>query len=85
MRQLKRSWRNAAIALVLVAAGLMIGKVAFSRPMPTDQEAYRVELVMSDQYKVQKALNQMAGEGWYFISSVARQDGKVLLMFRKAQ
>jgi hypothetical protein len=85
MTQLKKSWRNVAIALVLVASGLVIGRVAFSRPMQTDQEAYRVELVMSDQYKVQKALNQMAGEGWYFISSVARQDGKVLLVFRKSQ
>jgi hypothetical protein len=84
MTQLKKSWRNLAIALVLATTGLVMGKVAFSRPMQTEQEAYRVELVMSDQYKVQKALNQMAGEGWYYISSIPRQDGKVLLVFRKA-
>jgi hypothetical protein len=85
MTQLKKSWRNMAIALVLITAGLMIGKVAFSRPTQTGQEAYRVELVMSDQYKVAKAMNQMATEGWYYISSITRLDGKVLLVFRKAQ
>jgi hypothetical protein len=53
--------------------------------MQTEEDAYRVELVMSDQYKVQRALNQMAAKGWYYISSVPRQDGKVLLVFRQAQ
>ncbi len=85
MAQLKKSWRMAAIAVVLVVAGLGLGKVAFSGPLQTEEEAYRVELVMSDQYKVQRALNQMAAKGWYYISSVPRQDGKVLLVFRKAQ
>ncbi len=85
MTQLKKSWRMAAFAVVLIAAGLVLGRVAFSRPMQTEEDAYRVELVMSDQYKVQRALNQMAAKGWYYISSVPRQDGKVLLVFRKAQ
>ena len=85
MTQLKKSWRMVAFSLILVAGGLVIGKVAFSKPLQTEEEAYRVELVMSDQYKVQRALNQMAGKGWYYISAVQRQDGKVLLVFRKAQ
>ena len=85
MTLLKKSWRMTAFAVVLVAAGLVLGRVAFSRPMQSEEEAYRVELVMSDQYKVQRALNQMAAKGWYYISSVPRQDGKVLLVFRKAQ
>lgn len=85
MTQHIKSWRMAAFAVVLVAAGLLAGKVAFSRPLQTEEEAYRVELVMSDQYKVQRALNQMAAKGWYYISSVPRQDGKVLLVFRRAQ
>lgn len=85
MTLLKKSWRMAAFAVILVVAGLAMGKVAFSRPMQTEEEAYRVELVMSDQYKVQRALNQMAAKGWYYISSVPRPDGKVLLVFRKAQ
>jgi hypothetical protein len=81
----KKSLRTAVFAVILVVAGLAIGKVAFSRPMQTEEDAYRVELVMSDQYRVQRALNQMASKGWYYISSVPRQDGKVLLVFRKAQ
>lgn len=85
MKQLKKSWRMAAFAVVLVVAGLGLGKVAFSGPLQAEEEAYRVELVMSDQYKVQRALNQMAAKGWYYISTVPRQDGKVLLVFRKAQ
>ncbi len=85
MTLLKKSWRMAAFAVILVVAGLALGKVAFSRPMQAEEDAYRVELVMSDQYRVQRALNQMAVKGWYYISSVPRQDGKVLLVFRKAQ
>ncbi len=85
MTLLRKSWRMAAFAVILVVAGLALGKVAFSRPMQTEEDAYRVELVMSDPYKVQRALNQMAAKGWYYISSVPRQDGKVLLVFRKAQ
>lgn len=85
MTLLRKSWRMAAFAVILVVAGLALGKVAFSRPMQTEEDAYRVELVMSDQYKVQRALNQMAAKGWYYISSVPRQDGKVLLVFRQAQ
>ncbi len=85
MTLLRKSWRMAAFAVILVVAGLALGKVAFSRPIQTEEDAYRVELVMSDQYKVQRALNQMAAKGWYYISSVTRQDGKVLLVFRKAQ
>ncbi len=85
MTLLRKWWRMAAFALILVVAGLALGKVAFSRPVQTEEDAYRVELVMSDQYKVQRALNQMAAKGWYYISSVPRQDGKVLLVFRKAQ
>jgi hypothetical protein len=85
MTQIKKSWRIAAYALVFVAAGLLVGAVAFSRPAQSEEEAYRVELVLADQYKVQRALNQMAAKGWYYISTVPRQDGKALLVFRKAQ
>jgi hypothetical protein len=85
MTHLRKSWRSVVLALVLVVAGLAIGRVALSGPAQVDEEVYRVELVLSDQYKVQRALNQMAGKGWYYISSVPRQDGKVLLVFRKSQ
>jgi hypothetical protein len=85
MTQLKKSWRSVVLALVLVVVGLLLGRVAFSRPPQVVEEVYRVELVLSDQYKVQRALNQMAAKGWYYISSVSRQDGKVLIIFRKAQ
>ncbi len=85
MTLLKKWWRMATVAVLLVVAGLALGRVAFSRPTQAEEEAYRVELVMSDQYKVQRALNQMAAKGWYYISTVPRQDGKVLLVFRKAQ
>jgi hypothetical protein len=85
MTHLRKSWRSVVLALVLVVAGLAIGRVALSGPAQVDEEVYRVELVLSDQYKVQHALNQMAGKGWYYISSVPRQDGKVLLVFRKSQ
>jgi len=85
MKQLTRHWRVLVLAFAFTVMGVLIGGVTISRATPTDGEPYRVELVMADQYKVQKALNQMGKQGWYFVSSVPRQDGKVLMIFRKAQ
>jgi hypothetical protein len=85
MKQLTRHWRVLLLALTFTVVGALIGGVTISRATPTDGEPYRVELVLSDQYRVQKALNQMAKQGWFFVSSVPRQDGKVLILFRKAQ
>jgi len=85
MTGLKKYWRVALVVVCFVCAGAMVGRMAFSNPVPPEGEPYRVELVQVDQYKVQKALNQMAGQGWYYISSIPRQDGKTLLVFRKEQ
>jgi len=46
---------------------------------------YRVELVHNDPYKVAAALNDMAKDGWYFVSAISRNDAKVLLVFRSSQ
>lgn len=81
--------RLAAAGLV-VATLIMIGATsrfgsAQPAPPPPPSEPYRVEMVTADPYKVQRALNSLAGQGWFFVSSVPRNDGKVLLIFRHAQ
>ena len=85
MKALAKRWRVAVLAVVLIVAGIGIGRLAYSNPTQNPEEPYRVELVMTDQYKVARALNQMADQGWYFISSVPRNDGKVLLVFRRGE
>jgi hypothetical protein len=85
MATLKKQWRVGIVVVCFVLVAAAAGRMAFSNPIPPQGEPYRVELVQADQYKVQKALNLMAGEGWYFLSSVPRQDGKTLLIFRKGQ
>jgi hypothetical protein len=85
MATLKKQWRAGIVVVCFVLVAAAAGRMAFSSPVPPQGEPYRVELVQTDQYKVQKALNLMAGQGWYFLSSVARQDGKTLLIFRKGQ
>jgi hypothetical protein len=85
MTTLKKQWRVGIVVVCFVLVAAAAGRMAFSNPVPPQAEPYRVELVQTDQYKVQKALNLMAGQGWYFLSSVPRQDGKTLLIFRKGQ
>jgi hypothetical protein len=85
MKQLFRYWRVLLLVMVFAVAGAVVGRVALSRPAPQEGELYRTELVMADQYKVQKALNEMAREGWDFIASIPRQDGKVLMIFRQEE
>jgi hypothetical protein len=75
----------ASLAGVLLLAALLRFALADSAVAQPSGEPYRVELVGNDQYKVQTALNSMAKRGWFYISSVPRNDGKVLLVFRKAQ
>jgi malonyl CoA-acyl carrier protein transacylase len=81
--------RVVAAAGLVVAALLAIAATSrFGAAQPAPQtlsEPYRVEMVNADPYKVQRALNSLAGQGWYFVSSVNRNDGKVLLIFRHAQ
>jgi hypothetical protein len=77
-------WGGVAIVLLCLAGGFGAGRVAFSQGAG-DQEEYRVELVTTDQYKVAKALNQMAAQGWVYESSIQRYDGKALLVFRRAR
>lgn len=85
MATLKKQWRVGIVVVCFVLVAAAAGRMAFSNPVPPQAEPYRVELVQTDQYKVQKALNLMAGQGWYFVSSAPRQDGKTLLIFRKGQ
>ena len=72
----------AAVGIALLVARLAS---ASPRPVQTESEPYRVELVANDVYKVQKALNSNASLGWWYDSSIPRQDGKVLLVFRRSQ
>jgi len=77
--------------VVLVSCLLLFGTTIFAlrtgsaqaQPDRDDSEQYRVELVQNDQYKIQKGLNSMARQGFYYVSSISRNDGKVLLVFRK--
>ena len=79
-----KRWGLTAGAIVLTA--LIVRYAATPAPMQSDnREPYRVELVNNDPYKVQTALNNLSKQGWYFVSSVSRQDKKVLLVFRKGE
>ena len=80
----KMRWGGAAAVVFCLVVGFGAGRVAFSQAV-RDQDDYRVELVMTDQYKVAKALNQMSGQGWVFVSSIQRMDGKALLVFQRAR
>jgi hypothetical protein len=73
----------AGAAAVLIAA-LFVAAPAPASSTPTAAEPYRVELVSNDVYKVQKALNANAAQGWWYVSGIERSDGKVLLVFRSA-
>ncbi len=77
--------RGIPIAVAIVVTALVVRVASLpAQAQGTSGEPYRVELVHNDSYKVQSALNSMAKEGWYFVSSVSRSDSKVLLIFRKS-
>ena len=83
MRDVVRRWGITAAAVGITA--LVVHFVATPAQIrPSAPVPYRVELVHNDQYKVSTALNDMSKEGWYFISSISRNDSRVLLVFRKA-
>lgn len=76
--------RYLAFGLVILCLG--VARFVVAPPPASGQEEgepYRVELVQNDPYKVQTGLNMMAKRGWYYVSSIQRADGKVLLVFRK--
>lgn len=75
----------AALALTSMAFVLFRSGDARAQAETRDQEEYRVELVQNDQYKVQKALNAMERQRFYYVSCIPRNDGKILLIFRKYQ
>lgn len=77
-------WGAVAVVLLCLVAGFGAGRGAFSQSA-RDQDDYRVELVMTDQYKVAKALNQMSAQGWEFVSSIPRSDGRALLVFQRSR
>ena len=68
---------------------LVIGSARFLSPAataaPDDGDAYRVELVSNDQYKIQSALNTLEKQGWNYVSCVERADKKVVLIFRRVE
>jgi CTP:molybdopterin cytidylyltransferase MocA len=83
---MKRIHYAVAAAVLAVVAGVFLvfrTGAAQAQPDTRDSEEYRVELVQNDQYMVQKGLNSMARQGFYYVSSIHRNDGKVLLVFRK--
>lgn len=77
----------AGLSLVVVLAVVLLFRAGAAQPTAAARggEPYRVEMVTADPYKVQTALNSMAREGWFFVSAVRRNDGKVLLVFRHTQ
>ena len=82
-RRFVKRWGITAAAVVVTA--LVIRFVATPAQInPSEAVPYRVELVHNDPYKVSAALNNMSKEGWYFISSISRNDNRVLLVFRKS-
>jgi hypothetical protein len=80
----KMRWGGAAVVVFCLVAGFGAGRAAFSQSA-RDQDEYRVELVTTDQYKIAKALNQMSSQGWVYVSSIQRYDGKALLVFQRAR
>jgi hypothetical protein len=81
---MKRTMVIIACCSILLAGGaLLVTRHAAAQSNQREPEEYRVELVQNDQYKVQKGLNAMARQGWTFVSSIPRNDGKVLLVFHK--
>lgn len=82
MGRLPKWVRIAGLVGLCLGVGVLFGKEAVSQS-GTDQ--YRVELVMTDQYRVAKALNQMSTQGWEYVSSIQRLDGRALLVFRRAR
>ncbi len=71
-------------ALLLI--GLMIRFLAYpAQVVAGGAEPYRVEMIHNDPYKIQVGLNTMANQGFYYVSSISRADGKVLLIFRKSK
>ncbi len=78
-----KRWGITAGAVVVTA--LVVRFVATPAQInPVEPVPYRVELVHNDPYKVSTALNNMSKQGWYFISSISRNDSRVLLVFRKS-
>lgn len=78
-----KRWGGTLAAVVVTA--LLVRFVAIPSPnQNTEPIPYRVELVHNDPYKVSAALNNMSREGWYFLSSISRNDSKVLLVFRRS-
>jgi hypothetical protein len=72
------------IFAALLMVGALVGyAVANARSTVDETDVYRVELVPNDPYKVQNGLNALAKQGWYYVSSISRSDGKVLLVLRK--
>ncbi len=84
IRAIGKRWGITAAAVAITAIVVhfvaMPAQIQSSAPVP-----YRVELVHNDQYKVSTALNNMSKEGWYYVSSISRNDSKVLLVFRRSQ
>lgn len=82
-----KRYYSVIMVFCLVLAGSMIFALrtgsAQAQSERDDSEQYRVELVQNDQYKIQKGLNSMARQGFYYVSSISRTDGKVLLVFRR--
>ncbi len=84
IREIGRRWGITAAAVTITA--LVVHFVATPAQVQTPRpEPYRVELVHNDQYKVATALNNMSKEGWYYVSSISRNDSKDLLVFRRSQ
>ena len=79
-----RRWGLTVCAIAVTA--LVVRFAATPAPMQVDKrEPYRVELVNADPYKLQTALNNLSKQGWYFVSSVPRQDKRLLLVLRRAE
>lgn len=81
-RLLKKWW----LLIAACAVTAVIVRLAFvpSRAVADESDLYRVEMVHNDPYKVQVGLNAMVKQGWYYVGSIERNDGKVLLVFRKS-
>jgi hypothetical protein len=78
---LRKSWP--VFAACAVTALLVRFTLAPARAVADESDIYRVEMVHNDPYKVQVGLNAMMKQGWYYVGSIQRTDGKVLLVFRK--
>ncbi len=81
VRRSLRTWL--LVAAACIGTAIAVRWLFPSKALADESDVYRVEMVHNDPYKIQVGLNSLMKQGWYYVGSIDRNDGKVLLIFRK--